>query len=70
MTLKEYLDIMKDLDGYIAKGGRLLDLEMLNPDWLDQLMVQQRLLEEIGPEMTLRLGRFLNAWEGRGLRRK
>ena len=55
-TLEELVDALADLDGYIAKGGRLLDLETV--DWSRQPpMVQATLYERLGPETCARLGR-------------
>jgi hypothetical protein len=50
MTRREYLDIFKDLDRYIANGGRLMDLEILPPHAITA--------RELGQETSMRLGRF------------
>jgi hypothetical protein len=57
MTLKEWLDIFMDLDAYIAKGGRLLDLPMIP---LEDLPPQalELIFEQVGHEKLDRLGRF------------
>jgi hypothetical protein len=58
MTLREWLDIYMDLDAYVAKGGRLLDLELYNPeDWPPD--AQKYILERMGPERLARMDRFL-----------
>ncbi|HEY2244691.1 MAG TPA: hypothetical protein VGH47_10805, partial [Xanthobacteraceae bacterium] len=57
MTLREYLDIMADLDGYIAKGGQLLDLELHDPSQMPPA-VHALYVDRLGSELCARLGRF------------
>jgi hypothetical protein len=54
-TLREYIGIMMDLDGYIAKGGLLLDLELFPemPPGARKIFVDQ-----MGADRLARLGRF------------
>jgi hypothetical protein len=55
-TFGEWLDIIADLDGYMAAGGRLLDVEMHGPE-LPPAM-QEMVAERLGKEGCERLGRF------------
>jgi hypothetical protein len=57
LTIGQWLDIFMDLDAYIAKGGRLLELpiaplEELSPD------VRQLIIERMGHQRIDRIGRF------------
>jgi hypothetical protein len=54
-TTREWITIFKDLDAYIAKGGRLLDLPVMS-QWPPQMV--QSIAEELGREQCGRLGRF------------
>lgn|SRR5215472_3026575 len=36
MTFEQWIEVLGDLDGYIARGGQLLDLEIMDPVQLPQ----------------------------------
>jgi hypothetical protein len=57
MTLKQWIEVLGDLDGYVARGGQLLDLEVINPEQLPQ-QVQMLIRERLGPEQINRLGLY------------
>jgi hypothetical protein len=57
MTLREWLEIVEDIDGYIASGGQLLDLNMQSVDDLPPKM-QEIVLDRLGPEKLDRIERF------------
>ena len=56
-TLTDWIEIVEDIDGYIAKGGQLLDLYI--PDLSKFPEVRQFVLERLRPETLDRLERFL-----------
>jgi hypothetical protein len=59
ITVKEFADILVDLDAYIAKGGRLLDVVRVS--W--QELPPEAVLfisHEVGPEILDRFATFLN----------
>jgi hypothetical protein len=58
ITIKEFADILVDLDAYIAKGGRLLDV--VRVPW--QELPPEAVLfisHEVGPEILDRFAKFL-----------
>jgi hypothetical protein len=59
ITVKEFTDILVDLDAYIAKGGRLLDV--VRVPW-QELPLEAVLFisHEVGPEILDRFAKFLN----------
>jgi hypothetical protein len=57
MTVQEYLEIYRDLDAYMARGGRLLDLTLVPLNEVPP-EVQQLIAEELGSEKMARIGRF------------
>jgi hypothetical protein len=54
-TLGEWLDVFMDLDAYIAKGGRLLDLQLLSSAPAE---VEQAIADQLGTERLARLDSF------------
>lgn len=57
MTLREWIDIHKDLDAYIASGGKLLELPINSIDQLPPAVINV-IAQEMGPDRLARLGRF------------
>ena len=57
MTLREYIEIISDIDGYIARGGRLLDLPLQDLSPPQQVLLMGR----AAPSAIARFGRFLGA---------
>jgi hypothetical protein len=57
-TLGKYIEKMKDLDAYIAKGGRLLNFGPLDISQLPPVL-RGIVVKEMGPERLARMGRFL-----------
>ena len=55
-TFQEWLEIHKDLDGYIARGGKLLELNLL--DEVTHKRLESLIAEELGQETLARLSRF------------
>jgi hypothetical protein len=60
MTLREYIEIINDIDGYIAGGGRLLDIPLHGLSSLPQA-VQETFSEYVEPSALARFERFLAA---------
>lgn len=57
MTFRQWLDIHMDLDGYIARGGSLLELPMNSIDQFPAPMTKI-ILSELGTQRVERLGRY------------
>jgi hypothetical protein len=61
MTIGEYIKIVNDIDGYIARGGKLLELEM-SPDLSSLPPQAQNVLETgIDPAAAARVAAFFEA---------
>jgi hypothetical protein len=58
ITVREFADILVDLDAYVAKGGRLLDV--VRVPW-EELPLEAVLFisHEVGPEILDRFAKFL-----------
>jgi hypothetical protein len=57
ITIGEWIAIHKDLDAYIANGGRLLDLRLGQLDQLSDAVLEM-IVRDVGIEQWERLGRF------------
>jgi hypothetical protein len=55
-TFQEWLEIHKDLDAYIARGGKLMDLNLL--DDATHKRLESVIATELGQAANLRLTRF------------
>ena len=60
MTVKEFLEVYSDLDAYMARGGRLLDLELIPLEELP-LEVQEYIALRLGRPQLEPLRRFFSA---------
>jgi hypothetical protein len=58
-TFQEWLEIHKDLDAYIARGGKLMDLNLL--DDATHKRLETVIAAELGQETNLRLTRFFKS---------
>jgi hypothetical protein len=60
MTVGEWSAIVSDIDGYLDRGGKLLDLQLYDLDALPSA-TQEIIKQVLGPERLLRWERFLQA---------
>jgi hypothetical protein len=60
MTMGDYIKIINDIDGYIARGGKLLDLQLVDPPSLPPPF-QNALDGMIDPAAAVRIVAFLKA---------
>jgi hypothetical protein len=58
-TFQEWLEIHKDLDAYIARGGKLMDLNLL--DDATHKRLETIIAAELGQATNLRLTRFFKS---------
>jgi len=58
-TFQEWLEIHKDLDAYIARGGKLRELNLF--DELTHKRLEDVIAAELGEETLARLSRFFKS---------
>jgi uncharacterized protein YaaN involved in tellurite resistance len=58
-TFQEWLEIHRDLDAYIARGGKLLELNLLDEKTHDRL--ESIIAAELGQQAVARLSRFFKS---------
>jgi hypothetical protein len=58
-TFQEWLEIHKDLDAYIARGGKLMDLNLL--DDATYKRAETIIADELGQSTNIRLARFFKS---------
>jgi hypothetical protein len=58
-TFQEWLEIHKDLDAYIARGGKLMDLKLL--DDATYKRAETIIADELGQSTNIRLARFFKS---------
>jgi len=57
-TVREWLEIHKDLDAYIARGGKLMDLWLADAHFLDEEPLTSLIGRHLGQATCKRLARF------------
>jgi hypothetical protein len=60
LTVREFIEMYKDLDAYIARGGKLLDLPMSDRSAIPR-PVDSLIRGRLGKATSARLGRFFKA---------
>jgi hypothetical protein len=58
-TFQEWLEIHNDLDAYIARGGKLMDLNLL--DDATYKRAETIIADELGQSTNIRLARFFKS---------